>query len=82
MTTTDWTAITKAVWPEIQITPRPDGVQTRWNITSRLDGHPFAFGLALTSGDDNWEDLEPGYAAAGINAMAEYVAEHGDEEDV
>ncbi len=83
-TTNDWTTINKATWPEIQITPRTEGqfgpgaIQTRWNLTSKLDGHPFPFGIALITSDDNWEDVEPAYAAAGVNAMAEYAADHGD----
>ena len=87
MTTThvDWTVINKVVWPTIQITPQteaeygPGAIQTRWNLTSRLEGHPYPFGISLTTSDSNWEDVDSHYAAAVVNAMAEYAT---DEEDV
>ena len=78
-TTVDWSAITKAVWPEIQITPQteveygPGAIQTRWNLTSRLEGHAAPFGISLTTLDKNWEDVDSHYAAAVVNAMAEYA---------
>ena len=79
MTTTDWPAVNKAVWPEIQITPqRWHDDRTGFTLTSKLDGQPYPFGMTLIGDTGNWEDLNPAYAAAGINAMAEYAVEHGD----